>query len=433
MKRLASILVIAASCLSPAFSVGDVLRESSGQRRATLDAMELQAFPPVWENLSTWANGDPVKAADLSGKPALVVNWASWKEASVRALPLAQRMADKFGAQGLVVVGIHHPQGWDAAEKTAKDRGAKFAIAHDKDSGYRKALKIDHDPEYFIIDRAGHLRYASVAAGSVEEALAEVVGETAAAAGDVPKIRKDRDEQARLAGRRTAGIGTEFDLSTLPPVPPGYAQPSEQAYKDVKWPKVEKELGKTFGLLDQDGKALEPKLAFAPTIWHPRKPESTGRLQVIYFWHPEVHVSYSTAMPQMDRLQEQHLRDLAVVGALIGEKVLDPEKANQQQSEEENFEKLKKKYEGFIASRRYSHALAVDLPATCLQSLTNQSGQRNFPVPGAMIVSTDGTIRWMGWINSSDFRSALDRMLANDPGVQKRRKLDDDYIATHKK
>jgi hypothetical protein len=436
MKRFASIVVVAASSLLPlaAFAGADVLRDSTGARRVELDKMELQPFPPVWEGLTEWTNGDPVKPADLSGKPALLVNWASWNLASVRALSIAQKMADQYGPQGLVVVGIHHAQGWDAADKIAKEKGAKFPIAHDT-GAYRKAVKIDHEPEYFVIDRAGHLRYASVSAGSVDEAVSEVVAETAAAAGDVPQIRKDREAQAAAQGRRTGSIREDFEFKTLPPVPPGYTPQPEKAYKDARWPSIEKELGKNFGLLDQDGKHLEPKLEFQPSVWFPRKPETQGRVQVIYFWHPDVHQTYSPVMNQMDLLQEHYLRDVAVIGALVGEKVLNPEKQNSQQGvdEEAELEKLKKKYEGFVKSRTYSHTLAVDLSMTCLSSLNQQNGSRNFPVPGAMIVSTDGTIRWMGWTNRSDFNSALDNVLASDPGIQKRRALDREYIENKKK
>jgi peroxiredoxin len=434
MKRFVSVLVIAASSLTPIALHADVLRDSTGQRRADLDKMELQAFPSVWDGLTEWTNGGPVKAADVSGKPVLVVNWASWNPASVRALSLAQKMADQFGDKGLVVIGIHHAQGWDAAEKTAKDKGAKFPIAHDKDGAYHKALKIDHEPEYFVMDRAGHLRYASVAAGSVDEAVAEVVGETAAAANDVPKILKDREEQAAAQGRKTGSIRENFELQSLPPVPPGYGPQPEQAYKDARWPGIERELGKNLGLLDQDGKHLDPKLAFQPTIWHPKRPETTGRVQVIYFWHPNLNMTYAPVMDQMDLLQEQHLRDVVVIGALISERLMNPEaQNNNQQTDEDEFAKLRKKYEGFVKSRSYSHTLAVDLGMTSLASLNTQNGGTKIPIPGAMIVSTDGTIRWVGRTDSPHFKSALDKVLADDPGIKKRRELDRAYIENKKK
>lgn len=442
MKRILGALVISASCLVavPPGALADVMRESTGARRESLDKMELQAFPAVWDGLAAWSGGDPLKAAELSGKPALIVNWASWNAGSVRGLAMAQKVADKYSAKGLIVVGIHHANGWETAADAAKAKGITFRLAHDKDGAYRKALSIDHEPEYYVIDRAGHLRYAAVSAGSVDEAVEEVVTETAAQAGDVPKIKADREAAATAQGKRTTAIRTDFELQSLPPVPPGYLPPGENAYKDVKWPSMEKELGKTWGLLDNDGKALEPKSAFQPIVWYPKRPETTGRVQVIYFWHPDLNITYSGVMNSMDQLQEQHQRDIAITGALIGLKVLKGENNNgSQNTDEETFEKLKKKYDNFVSNRKYSHALGVDIAMTCLAGLNAQNGGQKFPVPGAMIVSSDGTIRWMGWTYdnlgrmTADFRAALDKAIENDPGVRARRAADRAYIENRKR
>ena len=442
MKRALSLLALAAaSTLAlPALTHADIIRESTGQRRVMLDKMELQNAPSFLDGLAAWSGGEALKSADISGKPVLLVNWASWNAASVRALSLAQRMADKFAKEGLVVVGIHHPNGWEGAAEAAKGKGATFLIAHDKDGAYRKAFSIDHEPEYYIIDRAGHLRYASVSAGSVEEALTEVTAETVAAAGDVPNIRNQRQVEATRKAGLTTAIRDNFELQSIPAVPPGFLPPAEDAYKDIKWPRVEKELGKAWGLLDNDDKPLFPKLAFAPVAWHPKPPTTAGRVQVIYFWHPELNMTYSGIMDKMDQLQEQHGRDIALTGALIGLKVL---KGDQQQSspnqEEETYEKLKKKWDRFIASRHYSHSLAADIGMTCLAGMGQNQGGSKFPVPGAMIVSTDGTVRWMGWTYDNlgrmeaDFKSALDKTIANDPGVKARRAADRAYIENKKR
>ncbi|MEX2219567.1 MAG: TlpA disulfide reductase family protein [Phycisphaerales bacterium] len=441
MKRLFSLVAVAALGLTPVLATAaDVVRDSTGDRRVALDKLELRPFPAVWDGLTDWTGGEPLKSGDLDGKPALLVNWASWNAGSVRALATAQRMAEKFGGQGLIVVGIHHPQGWDGAAEAAKSRGVTFPIALDKDGAYRKALVVVREPEFYVMDRAGHLRYATVAAGSVEEAVAEVTSEDAAKAGDVPRILRERAELATAQGKRMVDIRTNFELQTLPAVPPGYLAPDEAAYKGAagsnKWPRIETEIGKAFGILNQDGKNTEPKLGFEPVAWHPRKPETAGRLQVIYFWHPEVHLSYNNVLENMDTLQEQLQRDIAITGAIIGEKVLDPQKAQSQvqTTPEEEFDKLRKKWEGFVKSRKYSHALAVDLAATCLSGLNTQQGGGKFPLPGALIASTDGTIRWIGWTMDfsgrwdADFRAALDKCIASDPGVQLRKKLDRQFI-----
>src|SRR5204863_1210080 len=133
-------------------------------------------------------------------------------------------MADKFGPQGLIVLGVHGPQGWADAPKVAQERGAKFLLAHDAQGDFRNALRIDHDPEYYLVDRAGHLRYAAISSVSVEEACNEVTTETPAQANDLPRLLKERADLAMATGKRTTDIRSQIDLSTLPPVPPGYVQ-----------------------------------------------------------------------------------------------------------------------------------------------------------------------------------------------------------------
>lgn len=344
-------------------------------------------------------------------------------------------MQDKFGAQGLVVVGVHAPKGWDKAVETAKSRGAELLHAHDANGEFRKALKIESDPDWYVIDRAGRLRYAAVATSSVEAAVGEVVGETAEHASDLPRVLKERADKEAAAKGKSVDINQQADLSSLPPVPPGYTAPDEGAYENVKWPKMNKELGKSFGLLDQQTeKPLTPSLSFEPHGFHPRPPVTEGRATLIYLWHPDLYMSYNGVMSQMDTLQRQYPRDLAVIGALVPVEKLDPQRANQgqQQDAEEQMEKLHKKYLNFVKARTYEHVLAADLAGSAFGSISQQ-GSTAFPLPGAMLVSTDGIIRWVGWINGPDFKYAVDTMLANDPGVKARREADRKYIEATKK
>lgn len=408
----------------------DVIRSSTGQRRVDLDKMELQPFPAdAWGKIAAWGGGDPITPASIAEKPVLIVTWASWHPGSRRGLTLAQRMLDKYGPQGLVVVGIHHAKGWDAAEKTAKDLGLKFPYGHDANGEFRSALKIVHDPDYYIIDRAGHLRYAAVSQGSVEEAVEEVTNESPAQANDLPRILKERAEEAAAQGRRTTDIRSNINLASLPPVPPGYSDPPETAYKAATWPKVDEALGREFGLVDQSGRRLEPKLNFSPQGYYPSKPETQGRAMVIYFWHPDVYATYNRVMTQMDLLQQQYSRDLAVIGAMVPVGRLDSSRANNDPNAQEDAEKLQQKYRQFINARNFKHALAADLQGTSLGSLSGGFGGSNKPpIPGAMVVSSDGVIRWVGLTNTSDFKYAVDTVLANDPGVRARRQADQRFI-----
>jgi hypothetical protein len=422
---LASV-TLAAAPFSTTLSA-DVIRESTGQRRADLDKMELAPFPAeAWGKLTAWANGDALTPASTADKPILIVSWSSWHPASVKGLSLAQRMADKFGPQGLIVLGVHGAQGWDDAAKIAGDRAVKFPLAHDSSGDFRRLLKIDHDPEYYVVDRAGHLRYAAVAAPSVEEACGNVANETAEQAANVPGAQKKQADEEAQKGRRMVDLGS-IDLAKMPPVPPGYDQPAEDAYKSADWPRMDEDTARDFGMLDQNNKQTSPKLAFEAKGWYPTKPETRGRALVIYFWHPDVLASYSKAIDQMDRLQQQHARDLAVVGALVPANKVDKSQRFNDPQHQETPDQMLARFKQFIGSRQFRHALAADPTGSSLNSIVGQFGGAS-KNPGVIIVSSDGIIRWAGQPGTSSFTYAVDTVLANDPGVQKRREADHAFI-----
>ncbi len=423
------------SCLFVAHApASDIVRESTGKLRADLDRMELTNFPAEhWSKLAAWANGDALTPAALEGKAVMVVTWASWHPASLKVMSIAQSAAAKYGPQGLIVVGVHNKEGWNEAASVAKARGITFLLAHDASGEFRKSLKIDHDPMFYFFDRAGHLRYAAVSSASVDEASAELVKETREQANDLPRIRREREDAEAGTKRRTSEINKTIDLSTLPAVPPGYVHPQASDYKNVAWPKMDTELAKKVGLYDETTKKFkEVKLAFTPPAYYPAKPEIQGRAIVIYVWHPDVTQSYAKVMPQMDELQTRYERDLAVIGAAISMKTLRP---NGQQVEEESLPKLAQKYANFIQSRKYSHALAPDFQGTSLAPILGSGGGSGdgFPLPGAMVVSSDGIIRWIGWSDGPDFKYAIETIVAVDPAVKARRAADRAFIEAKSK
>ncbi len=407
--------------LAGAASAADVVREGTGPRRAALDAMELQPFPAgAWDTLGSWT----AKPEDMSGKVVLIGTWASWYPLSVReGLTLAGKMQEKYAEQGLIVVVVHGKDGWAEGAPQVKD--AKFAYAHDAEGKFQEALKIDQAPDFYLIDRAGHLRYADVVSASVEEAVKELLAETREQADDLPRIRRERLEQLRAKQRATGAI-REFQLEDLPPVPPGYVAPAPEAYTRISWPRMDEQQAKDFGMKDNDGNDTEVRLNLAPTAWHPSQPEMAGRAAVVYLWHPDVRLSYADVLLRMDTLQRQHKRDLVVIGALTPMSMLD----QQGNRREEDTAKLTEKLETFLRSRKYEHTIAGDFGGTAISSF---SQNRAFPLPGAMVISSDGVIRWVGLSGSPEFQSAVDRVLLVDPGIKLRRAAEQAYIASQGK
>ena len=418
---------VVALCLTGTSLSADIIHSATGQRRVELEKMELKPFPSdAWGKLSNWTGGDAITAATAKDKPILIMTWASWHPSSLKSLALAQKMAETYGGQGLIVVGVHHQNGWSDAAEAAKSHGATFLMALDAAGEFRSAIKSDHQPDFYVIDRAGHLRYASIVSQSVEEACGIVVAESPQQAADLPDALRTKAKEEAAAGQRTEVVRSAF--GTMPAVPPGYTKPSDEAYSEATWPKINEKSGKDFGLLDDNGKPVAPKLVFAPQGYFPSKPEMVGRVTVIYLWHPEVLASFDRVLPAMDQLQVAMARDVAVVGALVPAVKLDPQRQQNQPGQAESPEKLVAKVKEFVNTRQFKHALAADATASTLSSLAPGFGTVKPTVPFVMIVSSDGLVRWAGNPVSADFRYALETVLANDPGVAARRAADQAYL-----
>jgi hypothetical protein len=429
---------LAALLAAPAFASGlasglasapgdGVLREGQGDRRARASAMELKPFPAdAWSALTDWTNGSAPTPESLSGKPVLIATWASWTPTADRARAVATRMAEKYGAQGLVVVLAHAPRGWAEATKPAAPAGATLLVAHDAQGKFRDALLVDADPDFYVIDRAGQLRFADISTDAVDGALQTVVGEQADQAG---RIRGDLDEARRAAereARRTAGAGA-IDLRRLPEIP--FTKPAPEAYENLRWPERPRDPNQP---ADQP-LPEPPSVALLEDGWFPAKPPTDGRVVVLYFWSPDILETYEPWMREMDVLQRRNPRDLVVVG------VLSPVRRNEnaQQSTPEQEEARILRYAElpnvFRTQRRLDHALLSD-PAGQLMNEArgqqqNQNQQRSSRfAPRAAVLSTDNVVRWEGWIDSPGFRAAIDRVLAVDPGVAARRAAEAEFL-----
>jgi thiol-disulfide isomerase/thioredoxin len=422
----------------PALGQDAPLRESTGRRLADLDKMELTAFPAAnWALLSDWANGEALSPGATDGNVVLIVTWANWNPASTKVLPMVQRLASDNEAKGLVVVGVHHADGWEGAADAAKKAGVTFRYAHDAKNAFRGALKADSDPDFYLIDRAGQLRYADIQTQSVASATSALLAETRDQAADLPALLLKKKADQEAASRRTGEIRQGFDLANLPEmdVP---KQPAD-AYLKAKWPERFKAfesdaLGiREFNYSGQpEIKVLEvPKLANG-VRWYDAPPILTGRAIVVYFWSPSVSVSFEDIQPMMDRLQQEKGRDIAVIGDVIPKP---PDLKSYVQPTAEDNEKERVRFLDMVERARtettYDHANLIDPDQSIIHVLLGSNNSQAIPVPLAAIFSSDLNLRWIGPPTDSRFRTALEQVLRVDPAVQARRAAEQEYIRAH--
>lgn len=415
----------------------DLAREGTGERRAQLNSMELKPFDQsLWLQLSDWTNGSALSEETTHGKVVLIYTWTSYLPNSLRPIATMNRAMRDYGDKGLVVVGVHPATGWEGAGKVLDDRKAGFVAAQDKTGAFRNWLKVDHDPDFYLIDRAGQLRFADLDTSAVNSAIELLITESTEQAGDtLARMKREQAEADRSFGR-TYDIRQDFHLSDIPELP--FPQPTAEQYAAVKWPKekVDEDEQQRSRYGQEAGPGRLPQ--FDDLAFYPTKPEFRGRLVIAYFFNPTVPQSYQQFIAEANRLQKAHGRDVVVLGVMSPKS--DPNARNRGGQDEEKIDPVKwgQEFVEFARMRDPKHWLVIDPGGQFMSALnTNQrSGNQESGVFAAAnmtyvaLVSSDGLIRWHGPRHSKSFSYMLDELLRVDPAVLERRKVEEVYRRT---
>lgn len=398
MKAALSAGIVAAmACGATALAGPEIVREGTGERRAALDQMELQPFQAgLWEHLTSWTGGDRLDAQATKGKVVLLVSWASWYPSSVRSLRVAQSLAERF-ADDLIVVGVHHPDGWETAAEAAKSAGVSFRTAHDAEGAFREALLIDQDPDFYVIDRAGNLRFADIVTTDVEAAVTQLVRESEQSAATLPERLAAREaEQQRLASQSRT-LSSAYVSALTEEVP--FQLPDRSAYDHDRWPEHNK---KRLTAQNVQGKGLP--VAFSPdrVQWLTDRPKLEGRVVVLDFWATWCQPC-RRAIPGLEALARKHKDDLVIIG--VG-------------GQDEPISAV----QGYLRAHRSPYAHVFD------EQQNVYKGLRINAIPHVVVLSTDGVVRWQGNPLEPEFRSAVDKTIEVDPGVAARRMAKAAYL-----
>ena len=152
--------------------------------------MDLVGAPaPAWTKVSALA-GAPSSIAQLRGRVVLVDFWASWCGPCRMLAPRLSALKEKFGAQGLTVVGITT----DEAEKAAvfaEKHQMRYGIVVDKDGETSRAYGVSALPTMLLVDKKGVVRdvfigYDPSGDARLEASLRALLAETAPPPAPVP-------------------------------------------------------------------------------------------------------------------------------------------------------------------------------------------------------------------------------------------------------
>lgn len=423
MIRTCTLLIAALTTLST--TAQTVINEGTGTRRAALDKMVYQPAPTTMIlQGDEWIGAAPT-LGDISGKPMLVFTWAEWYRPSHAVAMLANRLGDEF--PDLVVIGVHDDEGWEEAQTFAERRRLSFPIVRDADGSIRSELRVDQDPDVYVFDRAGQVRYADITTESVRTAVAEVAGEDSDAAANIESARAQRQADAERERRLSRGINEGVGLESVLNVP--FVAPSAEEYAAAEWPeRAEDPNERRRSRRGEDG----PVAIQIPAdgYFQGRVPNVNGRVVVMHVWHPAERYTIEDVMPLMDRVQQQYSRDVVVVGVLGRHAaVSERRRGNEELAPIFRVPINNDTIEQYVGSRRLSQYLVASEGAT-LPPLPGSRRRDDNPTFGSIgIISTDGILRrheqHTEW---EELRRALDTVLRVDPGVKARRAAEDAFI-----
>lgn len=123
-------------------------------------------------------SGQPVTLSELRGQPVVVIFWASWCTHCEKEMPLMQDMYEKYGDQGLQVVGVNVPGlGGDTIEKAkafVAQKGLSFPVVFDQAGQTYGAYGVNGVPNLFFIDKDGVMVAAYPGAMDAERLEAQI-------------------------------------------------------------------------------------------------------------------------------------------------------------------------------------------------------------------------------------------------------------------
>jgi len=155
MKRLLAIVL---------FAVASVLSASVPA------ATPLQSL----DSAEAWINSPPLMAAQLRGKVVLVDFWTYSCINCLRTLPYLSAWAQKYGPQGLVVIGVHAPEfafekKHDNVRMAVQRLKLTYPIAIDSDFQVWRAFGNQAWPTFHVLDAQGRVRHQQVGEGGYED------------------------------------------------------------------------------------------------------------------------------------------------------------------------------------------------------------------------------------------------------------------------
>lgn len=179
MRGIAAV-AISISITVCTIAADDIKREGKGERRARKDALE--GKPPPALHLADWVNTNhkPLTLDGLKGKVVVMKFWGAWCHQCEVTMAKDSKLYQKYQNKGLVLLGVHTSHQKQKMPEFVKEHSITWPVAVDQNNRTVKAFLVDSYPDYYVIDRAGNLRFADLSARELDRAVSMLLDEPGA-------------------------------------------------------------------------------------------------------------------------------------------------------------------------------------------------------------------------------------------------------------
>lgn len=164
-----------------------------------VDPANLPVGPPVpaLEGGTGWVNTPGLTTADLAGKVVVYDFWTYSCVNCVRTMPYLRSWYDRYGADGLVIVGIHSPEfNFERSpanvEAATVRLGATWPVVLDDGMTIWDSFGNAWWPSKYVADREGRLRYRHIGEGAYEQ-TEDVLRSLLGVPADAPRATRPGD------------------------------------------------------------------------------------------------------------------------------------------------------------------------------------------------------------------------------------------------
>src|SRR5262252_9167092 len=103
------------------------------------------------------SSAPPAELGEIKGKVVLVDFWASWCVPCRHSFPWMNQMQQKYGGQGLQIIGVNLDDDRSAADKFLKETPAKFTLRFDPAGTLARKFDVQTMPSSYVLDSAGNV------------------------------------------------------------------------------------------------------------------------------------------------------------------------------------------------------------------------------------------------------------------------------------